>query len=56
MFIKFTVNGFRDLKEMFKKITGLPGIATQPVAGAQGELVGLVALLERIPRHVDRDY
>ena len=25
----------------FKEITGLPGITTQPVAGAQGELVGL---------------
>lgn len=29
------------IQEMFKKITGLPGVTTQPVAGAQGELVGL---------------
>ena len=28
-------------QEYFKKITGLPHITTQPVAGAQGELVGL---------------
>ena len=28
-------------QEYFKSITGLPGITTQPVAGAQGELVGL---------------
>jgi glycine dehydrogenase len=28
-------------QEIFKAITGLPGITTQPVAGAQGELVGL---------------
>ncbi|MCO4753733.1 MAG: aminomethyl-transferring glycine dehydrogenase subunit GcvPB [Bacteriovoracaceae bacterium] len=28
-------------QEWFKKITGLPGVTTQPVAGAQGELVGL---------------
>jgi glycine dehydrogenase len=30
-----------EIQEMFKKITGLPGVTTQPVAGAQGELVGL---------------
>ncbi|MFL5784948.1 MAG: aminomethyl-transferring glycine dehydrogenase subunit GcvPB [Bacteriovoracaceae bacterium] len=30
-----------DIQEQFKAITGLPGIVTQPVAGAQGELVGL---------------
>ncbi|MBL6991756.1 MAG: aminomethyl-transferring glycine dehydrogenase subunit GcvPB [Bacteriovoracaceae bacterium] len=30
-----------EIQEMFKKITGLPGIATCPVAGAQGELAGL---------------
>ncbi|OUR95325.1 glycine dehydrogenase [Halobacteriovorax marinus] len=30
-----------ETQEMFKSITGLPGIITQPVAGAQGELVGL---------------
>lgn len=29
------------IQEMFKAITGLPGVTTQPVAGAQGELVGL---------------
>lgn len=29
------------IQEMFKQITGLPGVTTQPVAGAQGELVGL---------------
>lgn len=30
-----------EIQEMFKDITGLPGVTTQPVAGAQGELVGL---------------
>jgi len=30
-----------EIQERFKKITGLPGVTTQPVAGAQGELVGL---------------
>ncbi|MCP4914066.1 MAG: aminotransferase class V-fold PLP-dependent enzyme [Oligoflexia bacterium] len=30
-----------ETQEMFKKITGLPGLTTEPVAGAQGELVGL---------------
>ena len=30
-----------EIQEYFKKITGLPGVTTQPVAGAQGELVGL---------------
>ena len=30
-----------EIQEMFKSITGLPGVTTQPVAGAQGELVGL---------------
>lgn len=29
------------IQEMFKSITGLPAVTTQPVAGAQGELVGL---------------
>ena len=29
------------IQEEFKKITGLPGVTTQPVAGAQGELVGI---------------
>ncbi len=32
-------------QEYFKKITGLPAITTQPVAGAQGELVGLKLFL-----------
>jgi glycine dehydrogenase len=30
-----------QVQEQFKAITGLPGVTTQPVAGAQGELVGL---------------
>jgi glycine dehydrogenase len=30
-----------EIQEWFKKITGLPGVTTQPLAGAQGELVGL---------------
>jgi glycine dehydrogenase len=30
-----------ETQELFKKITGLPALTTQPVAGAQGELVGL---------------
>ena len=30
-----------SIQEMFKSITGLPAVTTQPVAGAQGELVGL---------------
>lgn len=30
-----------EIQEMFKTITGLPGVTTQPVAGAQGELVGI---------------
>lgn len=30
-----------EIQEWFKKITGLDGITTQPVAGAQGELVGI---------------
>jgi glycine dehydrogenase len=30
-----------EIQEMFKAITGLSGVTTQPVAGAQGELVGL---------------
>ena len=29
------------IQERFKEITGLPGVTTQPVAGAQGELVGI---------------
>ncbi|MDR2981111.1 MAG: aminomethyl-transferring glycine dehydrogenase subunit GcvPB [Puniceicoccales bacterium] len=30
-----------EIQEWFKGITGLPGVTTMPVAGAQGELVGL---------------
>jgi len=30
-----------EIQEWFKGITGLPGLTTQPLAGAQGELVGL---------------
>lgn len=30
-----------EIQEWFKCITGLPGVTTQPLAGAQGELVGL---------------
>lgn len=30
-----------QIQEQFKAITGLPGCTTQPVAGAQGEFVGL---------------
>lgn len=30
-----------EIQNMFKAITGLPGVTTQPLAGAQGELVGL---------------
>ncbi len=30
-----------EIQEWFRKITGLPAVTTQPVAGAQGELVGL---------------
>ncbi len=30
-----------EIQKWFKEITGLPGVTTQPVAGAQGELVGL---------------
>lgn len=30
-----------EIQEMFKAITGLPGVTTQPLAGAQGELVGI---------------
>lgn len=30
-----------ETQEWFKKITGLAGVTTQPVAGAQGELVGI---------------
>lgn len=30
-----------EIQEWFKQITGLAGVTTQPVAGAQGELVGI---------------
>ena len=30
-----------ETQEYFKAITGLPGVTTQPLAGAQGELVGI---------------
>lgn len=30
-----------EIQNWFKKITGLPAVTTQPVAGAQGELVGI---------------
>ena len=30
-----------EIQEWFKEITGLAGVTTQPVAGAQGELVGI---------------
>ncbi len=30
-----------EIQEWFKVITGLPAVTTQPVAGAQGELVGI---------------
>lgn len=30
-----------EIQEWFKTITGLPAVTTQPVAGAQGELVGI---------------
>ncbi len=30
-----------NIQNMFKEITGLPGITTHPVAGAQGELAGI---------------
>jgi len=39
-----------DIQEWFKGITGLPAVTTQPVAGAQGELVGL-KLFQAYHRH-----
>ncbi len=36
-----TLEVLYNLQEYFKAITGLPAVTTQPVAGAQGELVGL---------------
>ncbi len=45
------------LQEAFKKITGLAGVTTQPVAGAQGELVGikLFQAYHRSKGELDRD-
>ena len=43
-----------EIQEWFKNITGLPGVTTQPVAGAQGELVGL-KLFQAYHRH-NNDY
>ena len=42
------------IQEQFKKITGLPGVTTQPVAGAQGELVGL-KMFQAYHRDVHKD-
>lgn len=39
-----------EVQEWFKKITGLPGVTTQPVAGAQGELTG-IKLFQAYHRH-----
>lgn len=39
-----------EIQQWFKAITGLPGVTTQPVAGAQGELVGL-KLFQAYHRH-----
>ncbi len=39
-----------EIQELFKDITGLPAVTTQPVAGAQGELVGL-KLFQAYHRH-----
>ncbi len=40
-FIQGNLELLYNIQELFKGITGLPGVTTQPVAGAQGELVGL---------------
>ena len=39
-----------EIQEWFKGITGLAGVTTQPVAGAQGELVG-IKLFQAYHRH-----
>ncbi len=46
-----------EVQEWFKEITGLPGVTTQPVAGAQGELVGLKLFqaFHRSRKDFDRD-
>ncbi len=41
-----------EIQEQFKAITGLPALTTQPVAGAQGELVG-IKLFQAY--HADKD-
>ncbi len=43
-----------EIQEMFKSITGLPAVTTQPVAGAQGELVGL-KLFQGYHRHREEE-
>ena len=43
------------IQEWFKKITGLPGVTTQPVAGAQGELVGL-KMFQAYHRHNGEEF
>lgn len=40
-YIQGTLEVLYEIQEDMKKITGLPGLTGQPVAGAQGELVGL---------------
>lgn len=42
-----------SIQEMFKSITGLAAVTTQPVAGAQGELVG-IKLFQAYHRDVHR--
>ncbi|WP_269539323.1 aminomethyl-transferring glycine dehydrogenase subunit GcvPB [Cerasicoccus fimbriatus] len=44
-----------DVQEWFKAITGLPAVTTQPVAGAQGELVGL-KLFQAYHRHAGEEH
>jgi glycine dehydrogenase len=43
-----------ETQEMLKAITGLPAVTTQPVAGAQGELVGL-KMFQAYHRHHGQD-
>jgi glycine dehydrogenase len=40
-FVQGNLELLYQIQEMFKSITGLPAVTTQPLAGAQGELVGL---------------
>ena len=40
-FIQGSLHILYETQEYFKAITGLPAVTTQPVAGAQGELVGI---------------